>query len=124
MATIFCSKCKTELPEGAVFCHICGSKLVYGAPKCPNCDREIVEKSRYCSFCGKEIKKDNSTAQVTDVAPKKFIYLPENFSEKTKYTYKEGTVIDGKNVGGQEVSISDGRTWIEIQTTKQTLTIE
>lgn len=47
-----------------------------------------------------------------------------NRSAKTKYTYKEGTVINGQDVGGQEVSVSDGRTWIEIQTTKQKLTIE
>jgi len=56
-------------------------------------------------------------------------YIPINWNKssresKTKYTYKPGTVIDGKDVGGQEISVSDGRTWIEIQTTKQTLTIE
>ena len=45
-------------------------------------------------------------------------------SSKTKYTYKEGTILNGKDVGGQEISVSDGRTWIEIQTTKQKLTIE
>ena len=45
-------------------------------------------------------------------------------SSKTEYKYKEGTIIDGKDVGGQEISVSDGRTWIEIQTTKQKLTIE
>lgn len=52
------------------------------------------------------------------------VWSKSSRSGKTKYDYKEGTVINGKNVGGQEVSISDGRTWIEIQTTKQTLTIE
>ena len=45
-------------------------------------------------------------------------------SSKTKYTYKSGTVIDGQDVGGQEISVSDGRTWIEVQTTKQKITIE
>ena len=45
-------------------------------------------------------------------------------SAKTKYTYKAGTVIDGKDVGGQEISVSDGRTWIEVQTTKQKTIIE
>lgn len=45
-------------------------------------------------------------------------------SAKTKYTYKSGTVIDGQDVGGQEISVSDGRTWIEVQTTKQKTTIE
>lgn len=45
-------------------------------------------------------------------------------SSKTKYTYKKGTILNGQDVGGQEISVSDGRTWIEIQTTKQKLTIE
>ena len=45
-------------------------------------------------------------------------------SSKTKYTYKNGVILDGQDVGGQEISVSDGRTWIEIQTTKQKLTIE
>lgn len=43
---------------------------------------------------------------------------------KTKYTYKQGTTIDGKDVGGKEIEVSDGRTWITVQTTKQNLTIE
>lgn len=45
-------------------------------------------------------------------------------SGKTKYTYKQGTTIDGKDVGGQEISVSDGRTWITVQTVNQKLTIE
>lgn len=45
-------------------------------------------------------------------------------SAKTKYTYKSGTVIDGQDVGGKEISVSDGRTWIEVQTTKQKTIIE
>lgn len=45
-------------------------------------------------------------------------------SAKTKYTYKSGTVIEGQDVGGKEISVSDGRTWIEVQTTKQKTTIE
>ena len=45
-------------------------------------------------------------------------------SSKTKYTYKAGTIIDGQDVGGKEISVSDGRTWIEVQTTKQKTTIE
>ena len=45
-------------------------------------------------------------------------------SSKTKYTYKTGVILDGQDVGGQEISVSDGRTYIEIQTTKQKLTIE
>lgn len=45
-------------------------------------------------------------------------------SSKTKYTYKQGTTIDGKDVGGQEISVSDGRTYIEVQPTNQKLTIK
>lgn len=45
-------------------------------------------------------------------------------SAKTKYTYAKGTVIDGQDVGGKEISVSDGRTWIEVQTTKQKTIIE
>jgi len=45
-------------------------------------------------------------------------------SAKTKYTYKAGTIIDGQDVGGQEITVSDGRTWIEVQTTKQKTIIE
>ncbi len=45
-------------------------------------------------------------------------------SSKTKYTYKKGTIIDGQDVGGQEIEVSDGRTWIEVQTTKQKTIIE
>lgn len=52
------------------------------------------------------------------------IWTKSNRSSKTTYTYKKGTIINGKNVGGQEISVSDGRTWIEVQTTKQKITIE
>ncbi len=45
-------------------------------------------------------------------------------SSKTKYTYKDGTILNGENVGGQEISVSDGRTYIELQTIEQRLTIE
>lgn len=52
------------------------------------------------------------------------VWTKENESSKTKYTYKSGTVIDGEDVSGQEITVSDGRTWIELQTTSQKLTIE
>lgn len=52
------------------------------------------------------------------------IWSKSNRSSKTKYTYKEGTVIDGQDVGGKEISVSDGRTYIEVQTNNQKLTIE
>lgn len=52
------------------------------------------------------------------------IWTKSNRSSKTTYTYKDGTIINGKDVGGQEISVSDGRTWIEVQTTKQKITIE
>lgn len=45
-------------------------------------------------------------------------------SAKTVYSYAKGTVINGKDVSGQEIEVSDGRTWIEIQTTSQKLSID
>ena len=45
-------------------------------------------------------------------------------ASKTKYSYATGVKIDGKDVSGEEITVSDGRTYIEIQTTSQPLTIE
>ena len=47
-----------------------------------------------------------------------------NRKSKTKYMYKEGTILDGQDVSGQEISVSDGRTWIEVQTKSYSTTIE
>ena len=47
-----------------------------------------------------------------------------NRSTKTKYCYASGTVINGEDVSGKEIEVSDGRTWIEVQTTSQKLSIE
>lgn len=46
-----------------------------------------------------------------------------NRSSKTKYCYAANTVINGQDVSGKEIQVSDGRTWIEIQTTSQKCTI-
>ena len=55
--------------------------------------------------------------------------VPINWSKesrkyKTKYTYAEGTIINGQDLSGKEIVISDGRTWIEVQTNSQRLTID
>lgn len=47
----------------------------------------------------------------------------QNRKSKTKYCYAKGTTINGQDVSGQEIEVSDGRTWIEIQTTSQKLTL-
>lgn len=52
------------------------------------------------------------------------IWSKSNRSSKTKYTYEIGVILNGQDVSGQEISVSDGRTWIEIQTNSQKLTIE
>lgn len=52
------------------------------------------------------------------------IWSKANRSSKTKYTYETGVILNGQDVSGQEISVSDGRTWIEIQTNSQKLTIE
>lgn len=52
------------------------------------------------------------------------IWSKSSRSSKTKYRYKVGTILNGQDVGEQEISVSDGRTWIEVQSTKQKITIE
>lgn len=52
------------------------------------------------------------------------VWKKDSRKNKTKYMYKTGTKIDGKDVGGQEISVSDGKTFIEVQTTNQKLIIE
>lgn len=47
-----------------------------------------------------------------------------NRTSKTIYKYADGTVIDGVDMSGKEICVSDGRTWIEVQTNSQKLTIE
>jgi len=47
----------------------------------------------------------------------------KNRSSKTTYCYAKGTVINGQDVSGQEIEVSDGRTWIEVQSTSQNLSI-
>lgn len=48
----------------------------------------------------------------------------ESRSAKTIYKYAQGTTLNGEDVSGKEITVSDGRTWVEVQTTKQILTIE
>ena len=89
----------------------------------------IVEKLEY-KMCDDNYYWDLSTIgsgegyYITNGHAVPITWSKSSRSSKTKYTYKAGTVINGKNVGGQEISVSDGRTYIEVQTTEQKLTIE
>lgn len=51
-------------------------------------------------------------------------WVKENRYSKTKFYYQAGAIVDGKDVGGKEITVSDGRTYIEVQTVNQNLTIE
>lgn len=89
----------------------------------------IVEKLEY-KMCDDNYYWDLSTIgsgegyYITNGHAVPITWSKSSRSSKTKYTYKAGSVINGKNVGGQEISVSDGRTYIEVQTTEQKLTIE
>ena len=48
----------------------------------------------------------------------------ESRSAKTIYKYAQGPTLNGEDVSCKEITVSDGRTWVEVQTTKQILTIE
>lgn len=89
----------------------------------------IVQKLKY-SMCSDNYYWDLDTIgsgegyYITNGYAVQIKWSKASRSAKTKYTYKSGTVIDGQDVGGQEISVSDGRTWIEVQTTKQKTIIE
>ncbi len=52
------------------------------------------------------------------------IWTKDFRNAKTKYMYKEGTIIDGEDVGLKEISVSDGRTYIEVQLDNEPLLID
>ena len=89
----------------------------------------IVQKITY-SMCGDNYYWDLDTVgtgegyYITNGYAVPITWSKSSHSGKTKYTYKTGVILDGQDVSGQEISVSDGRTYIEIQTTKQKLTIE
>ena len=49
-----CSKCGSELEDGADFCQKCGNKTD-GIIKC-ECGHKNSEESKHCTKCGKELK--------------------------------------------------------------------
>ena len=89
----------------------------------------IVQKLRY-SMCDDNYYWDLDTVgsgegyYITNGYAVPIKWSKSSRSAKTKYTYVEGTVIDGQDVSGKEITVSDGRTWIEVQTTKQKTIIE
>ena len=88
----------------------------------------IVQKSTYSKSSDNYYWDLNTTGSgegyfITNGYAVAITWSKENRSSKTKYCYAKGTIINGQDVGGQEIEVSDGRTWIEIQTKDQKLTI-
>lgn len=50
---MFCSKCNTEIPQGAKFCPACGQKAELSLPKhCGSCGIELELNAKFCPICG------------------------------------------------------------------------
>ena len=60
---MFCGKCGTENPDGAVYCMSCGNRLD-GKKSCPKCGRDIDERARFCPFCGTALMAEKPAAPV------------------------------------------------------------
>lgn len=88
----------------------------------------IVQKITYSKCSDKYYWELNTTGSgngyyITNGYAVPITWSKKNRSSKTIYCYAKGTVINGQDVSGQEIEVSDGRTWIEVQTTSQNLSI-
>lgn len=51
----FCSKCGTQLVDGARFCPKCGTPSSNGTKPCPKCGTLLVAGAKFCPKCGSSI---------------------------------------------------------------------
>lgn len=66
--TLYCTKCRKEIPNGFKFCTSCGTPLVKNRGLqidgdqiashddiCPKCGYKLAPQSRFCTNCGNRI---------------------------------------------------------------------
>ena len=71
-----CSKCGSEIVNGAAFCSVCGASVQKGEQKqddkssihyCAGCGASISTDARFCTSCGKATTGETSHAQADNI---------------------------------------------------------
>ena len=72
-----CSKCGSEIANGAAFCSVCGTSVQKGEQTqddkpsshyCDGCGAVISENARFCTSCGKATTGEASQTQTDNIA--------------------------------------------------------
>lgn len=84
-----CSKCGSELAEGAKFCGECGAKVT-SVHQCPKCGCELSTGAKFCGECGFRLQQQEE--------------VPENNERKQSDSAKTNEGIDWDSA----VTIADG----------------
>lgn len=62
---MFCSKCNSEIPDGAKFCISCGEP-VKSKRFCVKCGKELSENMKFCSACGAKAEEPAVSENIAD----------------------------------------------------------
>lgn len=54
---MFCSKCNSEIPDGAKFCITCGEP-VKQKKLCKKCGNELLDNMKFCVVCGARVEEE------------------------------------------------------------------
>ena len=87
---MFCSKCGSEMTNGAKFCSKCGT-VVDSAYLCPDCGKEIALDDIFCPFCGYKIIKseDDINQEKKKAIETNYRYISTQFDVIKKYDIED-----------------------------------
>ncbi len=67
---MFCTKCNSEIPDGAKFCVSCGEPVI-SKKFCAKCGTELLGDMKFCSACGAPVSAENTADNVQTVSLEK-----------------------------------------------------
>ncbi len=71
-----CSKCNSEIKDGAKFCTSCGAAVETrkNAAVCPSCSAEVRLDAKFCTTCGKPMAPANDSAKEFEVVKQRIFW--------------------------------------------------